>query len=86
MRQREPVIAALFLIPAFLALAVFLYYPIVQTGLYSLFELNYTTDLARGLVERTRGDLTTSLQQESLRAALDSVEQKLDSRPKEGGA
>lgn len=48
MRQREPVIAVLFLIPAFLALAVFLYYPIVQTGLYSLFELNYTTNLARG--------------------------------------
>jgi translin len=49
-------------------------------------NLRRTTDLVRGFVERTRGDLTTSLQQESLRAALDSVEQKLDSRPREGGA
>ncbi|HEY4666600.1 MAG TPA: haloacid dehalogenase [Anaerolineales bacterium] len=49
-------------------------------------NLRRTTDLVRGLVERTRGDLTTSLQQESLRAALDSVEKKLGSRPGEGKA
>jgi len=49
-------------------------------------NLRRTTDLVRGLVERTRGDLTTSLQQDSLRAALDLVEKKLDSRPGEGKA
>ena len=43
-------------------------------------NLRRTTDLVRGLVERTRGDLTTSLQQSSLRAALDAVEKKLDER------
>ena len=49
-------------------------------------NLRRTTDLVRGLVERTRGDLTTSLQQESLRAALDSVEKKLGPRTGEGEA
>jgi ABC-type sugar transport system permease subunit len=44
MRLREPALAFLFLVPAFLALAIFLIYPIAQTGLFSLFELNYTTD------------------------------------------
>jgi len=47
-------------------------------------NLRRTTDLVRGLVERTRGDLTTSLQQDSLRAALESVEKKLNSRSGEG--
>jgi len=56
-------------------------YPDAITG-----NLRRTTDLVRGLVERTRGDLTTSLQQESLRAALDSVEKKLAPRPGEGKA
>jgi translin len=49
-------------------------------------NLRRTTDLVRGLVERTRGDLTTSLQQDSLRAALDSVEKKLRPRTGEGEA
>jgi translin len=49
-------------------------------------NLRRTTDLVRGLVERTRGDLTTSLQQDSLRAALDSVEKKLGPRAGEGEA
>ena len=49
-------------------------------------NLRRTTDLVRGLVERTRGDLTTSLQQDSLRAALDSVEKKLGPSPGEGKA
>jgi len=47
-------------------------------------NLRRTTDLVRGLVERTRGDLTTSQQQDSLRAALESVEKKLNSRSGEG--
>ena len=49
-------------------------------------NLRRTTDLVRGLVERTRGDLTISLQQDSLRAALDSVEKKLGPRAGEGEA
>jgi translin len=53
-------------------LLVMVDYPDAITG-----NLRRTTDLVRGLVERTRGDLTTSLQQDSLRAALDSVEKKL---------
>jgi len=56
-------------------------YPDAITG-----NLRRTTDLVRGLVERTRGDLTTSLQQDSLRAALDSVEKKLGPRTGEGEA
>jgi ABC-type sugar transport system permease subunit len=43
MRQRETTIALIFLAPAFLALGVFLFYPIVQTGIYSLFDLEYST-------------------------------------------
>jgi translin len=53
-------------------LLVMVDYPDAITG-----NLRRTTDLVRGLVERTRGDLTTSLQQDSLRVALDSVEKKL---------
>jgi translin len=56
-------------------------YPDAITG-----NLRRTTDLVRGLVERTRGDLTTSLQQDSLRAALDSVEKKLGPRAGDGEA
>lgn len=41
-------------------------------------KLRRLTDLVRGLVERTRGDLTTSRQQGELRSALQSVEQKLE--------
>lgn len=43
MRRRETIIALWFLVPAFLALAVFLFYPIVQTAIYSLFDLRYST-------------------------------------------
>ncbi len=43
-------------------------------------NLRRTTDLVRGVTERTRGDLTTNIQQQKLRQALQSVEQKLDSR------
>ncbi len=40
--------------------------------------LRRLTDMVRGVTERTRGDLTTSVQQRRLQAALQSVEQKLD--------
>jgi len=43
-------------------------------------NLRRITDLVRSLVERTRGDLTTSLQQNSLRAALNALDKKLDQR------
>jgi ABC-type sugar transport system permease subunit len=41
---REPAIAVLFLIPAFVGLLIFLYYPIVQTIIFSFFDLDHTTD------------------------------------------
>ncbi len=41
-------------------------------------NLRRITDMVRGVVERTRGDLTTSLQQHALKQALESVEKKLD--------
>lgn len=41
---REPQIALLFLIPAVFGLAVFYYYPILQSFLYSAFDLDHTTD------------------------------------------
>jgi translin len=41
-------------------------------------NLRRTTDMVRGVTERTRGDLTTSGQQRKLRSALSAVEQKLD--------
>jgi translin len=41
-------------------------------------NLRRITDMVRGVVERTRGDLTTAAQQQSLKAALWTVEKKLD--------
>ena len=41
-------------------------------------SLRRTTDMVRGVTERTRGDLTTSLQQHELKQALKAVEAKLD--------
>lgn len=40
-------------------------------------NLRRITDVMRGVVERTRGDLTTSIQQGELKTALKAVEQKL---------
>jgi translin len=40
--------------------------------------LRRKTDMVRGVVERTRGDLTTSRQQRELQAALEEVARKLD--------
>ena len=41
-------------------------------------NIRRTTDMVRGVTERTRGDLTTSVQQRELKAALEAVENKLD--------
>lgn len=44
-------------------------------------KLRRLTDLVRGLVERTRGDLTTSVQQGELKDALRSLEDQLGREP-----
>jgi translin len=41
-------------------------------------NLRRITDMVRGVTERTRGDLTTSIQQRALKIALRDVEKKLD--------
>jgi translin len=41
-------------------------------------NIRRTTDMVRGVTERTRGDLTTTSQQRDLKRALEAVEQKLD--------
>ena len=41
-------------------------------------NIRRTTDMVRGVTERTRGDLTTSSQQRELKRALEAVEKKLD--------
>lgn len=38
--------------------------------------LRRTTDMVRGVLERTRGDVTTAMRQESMKAALHSFEQR----------
>ena len=48
-------------------------YPDAITG-----GLRRTTDMVRGVLERTRGDLTVALQQRALTQALERVETKLD--------
>jgi translin len=48
-------------------------YPDAVTG-----GLRRTTDMVRGVLERTRGDLTVALQQRTLAEALGRVEAKLD--------
>src|SRR5690606_39477723 len=53
-------------------------YPDAVTG-----GLRRTTDMVRGVLERTRGDLTVALQQRALTEALDRVEAKLDARSEE---
>lgn len=42
--------------------------------------LRRTTDMVRGVVERTRGDLTTAMRQEKLQEALHAFEQRLNAR------
>ncbi|MFQ5922241.1 MAG: haloacid dehalogenase [Anaerolineales bacterium] len=41
-------------------------------------KLRRLTDVVRGIVERTRGDLTTSLQQDELKSALQSMQDRLN--------
>jgi translin len=43
-------------------------------------NLRRTTDMVRGVTERTRGDMTTSIQQRELKQALRDVERKLDQK------
>ena len=40
-------------------------------------KLRRLTDVVRGIVERTRGDLTTSLKQDELKSALQSMQDRL---------
>ena len=40
-------------------------------------KLRRLTDVVRGIVERTRGDLTTSLRQDDLKAALQAMQDRL---------
>jgi len=42
--------------------------------------LRRTTDMVRGVTERTRGDLTTAMRQEQLQEALRAFESRLDAR------
>jgi translin len=39
--------------------------------------LRRTTDIVRGVLERTRGDVTTAVRQEAMRAALEKFEQRV---------
>jgi translin len=41
-------------------------------------NLRRTTDMVRGVTERTRGDITTSVQQHQLKVSLGAVEKKLE--------
>ena len=42
--------------------------------------LRRTTDMVRGVVERTRGDLTTAVREEKLQEALQAFEERLNER------
>ena len=55
------------------AILVSMDYPDAITG-----GLRRLTDLARSIIERTRGDLTLSLRQEKLEQSLQRLEEKLD--------
>jgi translin len=55
------------------AVLVTMDYPDAVTG-----GLRRLTDICRGIIERTRGDITISLRQERLEASLRQVEQRLD--------
>jgi hypothetical protein len=45
--------------------------------------LRRTTDIVRGILEKTRGDLTISLRQRDLEGKLTAFEQRLSIRPTE---
>jgi multiple sugar transport system permease protein len=44
LRLSEPTMALIFLLPAFIAVGIFLYYPLVQTFIYSFFKMQRTMD------------------------------------------
>jgi multiple sugar transport system permease protein len=44
LRLSEPTMALIFLLPAFIAVAIFLYYPLIQTFIYSFFKMQRTMD------------------------------------------
>jgi translin len=48
-------------------------YPDAITG-----NLRRTTDIARGIIEKTRGDLTTAIRQSKLRQAISELEERLN--------
>jgi translin len=50
-------------------------FPDAMTG-----GLRRTTDMVRGVTERTRGDLTTAVRQEKLQAALQEMEERMAAR------
>jgi len=47
-------------------------------------RLRRTTDMVRGVTERTRGDLTTAVRQEELQAALQALEGRLEKHTGDG--
>jgi translin len=66
------------------SLLVTIDYPDALTG-----GLRRTTDAARGILERTRGDLTFALRQQELERSLARVEQRIQgalSRPEDAGS
>lgn len=71
-RQAESLLAAM---DDIYALLVTIDFPDAITG-----NLRRTTDMVRGVTERTRGDLTTSFQQHELKTALKAVEDRLPRR------
>ena len=62
------------------SLLVTIDYPDALTG-----GLRRTTDATRGILERTRGDLTFALRQQDLEAALTRVERQIQARLDEAG-
>lgn len=48
-------------------------------------NLRRNTDMVRGVLERTRGDVTTAVRQEAMKAALRKFEQRLDMRQENDG-
>jgi translin len=46
--------------------------------------LRRTTDMVRGVVERTRGDLTTAVRQDHLRTALEEIEARISGANRSG--
>jgi len=67
LRESETVI--LFLLPAFVGIFVFYYYPIVQTFIYSLFDLRYTVDWMEATFVGLKNYVTVMQSRDFLNAA-----------------